>query len=138
MCLFIVPEFYKLKNVWTFILKLQKSHPILFIPNRKIYSIYGSFPNMIWNGGRVCVADEDISEDEIRETFELYTSYNVCLSLTMTNLVLEEKHLSDKYCNKILEIANTERYNTECIVAKDLMEEYIRSKFPNIKINKSI
>lgn len=135
---FVVPEFWQLKNIWTYVLNAYNSNINFFKPNRKIYSIYGCFPNMIWNGGRVCVSDHWCTEQEVIETFEHYNKLDVKLALTMTNLVVNETHLDDEYCNMILHIADNPKYNTEIIVANDILEEYIRKTYKNFKYTKSI
>lgn len=136
MSKFIVPEFYRLQSLWKFILDLYKNNNSIFIKNRKIHSIYGCFPNMIWNGGRVSIEDQDCTENDIINTFEFYSKYDVSIALTVSNLCLTEKHLNDAYCNMIFKIAN--KYNTYAIVSLDIIENYIRNTYPNIKITKSI
>ena len=135
---FVVPEFWQLKNIWTYVLNAYNSNNNFFKPTRKIYSIYGCFPNMIWNGGRVCVSDKWCTEEEVKNTFEHYNKLGVKLALTMTNLVVNETHLNDEYCNMILSIANNPKYNTEIIIANDILEEYIRKTYRNFKYTKSI
>lgn len=135
---FIVPEFYQLRNIWTFILNAYNQNNKFFKHDRKIYSIYGCFPNMIWNGGRVCVSDHYCTENEVKEIFDHYNKLGVKLALTMTNLVVNETHLNDEYCNMILRIANNPKYNTEIIIANDILEDYIRKIYRNFKYTKSI
>lgn len=135
---FIVPEFYQLKDIWTYIQSAYIKNNQFFKPNRRIYSIYGCFPNMIWNGGRVCVSDHWCTESEVIQIFEHFKSLNIRLSLTLTNLVVDETTLQDEYCNMIMNIANNPKYNTEVIVATDIIENYIRDKFKNLKFTKSI
>ena len=135
---FIVPEFWQLKNIWTYVLNAYNANNNFFKENRQIYSIYGCFPNMIWNGGRVCVSDKWCTEEEVKNTFEHYHKLGVKLALTMTNLFVNETHLNDEYCNMILHIANNPKYNTEIIVANDILENYIRNTYKNFKYTKSI
>lgn len=129
------PEFFFLKNTWSALLLDMKNHSGLF-NNVKIFGIYGCFPNMIWNGGRVCISEKNPSEQIIKNTFELYKKYDVDLILTLTNLNITKDDLLDPYCNMILKYAD--EYNAQCNIVDIDLENYIRDNYPNVLINKSI
>ena len=127
------PEFFGLKSLW---LKLLDEEKTYFNKNTVVKGIYGSFPNMKWNGGRVCLADSSPSYEEIEETFRVYKERDVNLTLCLTNMALKEEHYSDEYCNKICEIAS--KYNASCNIVDNNFGKYLESKFPKLKQNKSI
>lgn len=137
---FELPEFYKYQNVYDMFLKFVESENFC-ISNRAIESIYGCFPGMVWNGGRVCISKYKCSEQEIRDVFELYKSHNISLTLTNTNLWLDEyykdiSYINDEYCNMIMKIGN--EYKCNCLVINKNLEKHIRENYKNISIIKSI
>lgn len=123
---FYLPDFYNKLNLNLKICELKNEHPEYFYDNIKIGAIYGSFPGMIWNGGR-CIADCTSKEniDAIMNAFELQEAP---LRFTMTNCLLTEKELYNKYCNMILEMGH--KKGNGVIVNSILLENYIREKYP--------
>ena len=59
------------------------------------------------------------------------------IRLTATNLLIENKHLADTLGNTVLEIMSKNPIN-EIIVANDVMEVFIRDKYPDMKIVSSV
>lgn len=96
----------------------------------KIASVYGCFPPAIWNGGRRISGF--CSAERVREEITYFNSREISCRYTFTNTELTEKHLSDQYCNLLLEIANDKRNGV--IVYSNVLEEYIRENFPNYEI----
>lgn len=127
------PEFFRLKTLW---LKLLNEEKAYFNKNTVVKGIYGSFPNMKWNGGRLCLADNSPSYEEIEETFRVYKELGINLTLCLTNMALKEEHYSDEYCNKICEIAS--KYEASCNIVDNNFGKYLENKFPKLKQNKSI
>ena len=103
-----------------------KKKPEYFYDNVEIASVYGCFPPAIWNGGR-CVSG-DPTEDVIVRYINEFNSRNVPLRYTFTNPNIEKQHLSDKFCNRITELAHN-GFN-EIIVNSPVLEEYIRRQYP--------
>lgn len=128
-------NFY-LPGLWTkgslnrgIIFELQE-HPEYFYDNVAIGAIYGTFPNCIWNGGRVITGYT--TYEEINEIIKYYDFNNVPMRFTFTNTLLEKKHLLDTYSNLIMDLANNGK--NEVLVNSKLLENYIREKWPNYKI----
>lgn len=56
------PEFYLFQPIW---LKLLDEDKACFNENAMVKGMFGSFPNMDWNGGRVCLSEKTPSVEEI-------------------------------------------------------------------------
>jgi hypothetical protein len=130
------PGFVESQKAYKILFWLRDNASQCFYENVQISKIYGCFPNMIWNGGSYWFGP-CLSRNQIIDYFEWYSHQNVQLQLTFTNPILEETDLYDRYCNAILEIASNYDF-VEVLVSSDILEKYIRSKYPNIKIDKSI
>lgn len=126
---FYLPDFYNKYNLNLTIIYLLQNHPEYFYENIKIGAIYGAFPAMIWNGGRLNLTKEKCSNIEFY--INTFNNLEIPLRFTLTNNLISKEHLSDKYCNLIMDIANN-GYN-EIIINSSILEEYLRKKYPNYK-----
>lgn len=111
-------------------INLMKDYPDKFKPGYKIGSVYGTIPGAIWNGGRAVFGI--IQKDDIEKIVRTYNSMGVPARFTWTNTLLEEKHLSDTYCNLIMRVANN-GFN-QVLVNRPVLEDYIREYYPTYKI----
>ncbi len=113
--------------------EMLKKFPEYFREGIEIASVYGTFPPAIWNGGRTqqAVCDKNF----IKAVLSSLNSRGIPARFTFTNPMLEKKHLSDKFCNMILSMADNGL--NEVIVVSPLLEEYIRRNFPKYKITSS-
>ena len=113
--------------------EMLKNCPQYFREGVEIASVYGTFPPALWNGGRfqsgVC------NEGFIKQVIYSFNSRGIPLRFTFTNPMIEEKHLSDEYCNMIMKLADNGL--NEVIVMSPLLENYIREKYPNYKLTSS-
>lgn len=104
--------------------------------NSTIAGVYGSFNNLIWNGGRTIHCSDFETFTQIKNCLQNINSHNMTCKFVFTNCLLEKKHLEDKYCNQVLDlIAET---NNEIVINSYLLEDYIRTKYPNIPLISSI
>lgn len=94
--------------------------------------VSGSFP-CCWNSGRVVQSCSDLY---IAQCFEEYAKRGISLFLTFSNYKLQEKDLYDANCNKLLKQIN--EYHGGVIVGSDLLAQYIRCNYPQIKITASV
>lgn len=133
---FYCPDFYLGEKFYIQLLQWQKEIPEVFNENVNIKTIFGSFPNMLWNGGSIFKRERNAFETEIIKIKNIYEKLNIPLQLTLTNSQIKEEHLKDEYCNKILKIMNNGL--NEVLVSNNIMEEYIKNNYPNYKINRSI
>ena len=132
---FYCPGFVEGEDVYANLIQLKKDFPYLFYPDVNIKKIFGSFPYMIWNGGGYNFGDFILPIDAER-IVKKYTDLNIPLQLTCTNPSLAPTDVYDKYCNSILSIFDNGI--NEILVSSPYLEDYIRSKYPNYKIDKSI
>lgn len=114
----------------TFI-RLLKEHPEFFREGVEIGACYGEFPPSLWNGGRVSRPDM-CDEKFINMCINTINGLGVPLRYTYTNMVLEEKDLSDPYCNYCLKAAYNDMNGV--ILVSPILEEYVRKHFPKMKI----
>lgn len=127
---FHLPDFYHLADLNIYTVLLLDSNKEIFNDNIKISSVYGTFPNAIWNGGRLMTNGFGKYED-IMGAINFYNSHDIALRFTWTNPILEEHHLQDTYCNLITSLANNGK--NEILTNSELLEEYLRDKYTNYK-----
>ena len=106
--------------------------------NCNLFSVYGTFPGTIWNGGRsLANYFPKMNKKQIEERIKFFNDKNIKVHLTFTNNMLEEQHLNDKYCNDILDIADNNKDNC-IIIGSELLKNYIKKNHPNLKLSASI
>lgn len=99
--------------------------------NVRISSVYDSFPNVIFNGGR-CRVGPAFAISVIESVVSAINNFGVSIRYTFTNEFITEKYLSDYLSNMCLEIAHNELNGV--IVNSDIIENYVRENFPKYKI----
>lgn len=114
-------------------LAMMENCPHYFRDGVEIASFYGVFPPAVWNGGRMQGNTCDLNF--IKTVINTFNSKGISLRFTFTNPMLEEKHLSDRFCNLIMNLADNGL--NEVIVVSPLLENYIRERYPNYKITSS-
>lgn len=124
-----LPGFCYFRILNQILINLMKSNPQAFREGYRIGSVYGTFPGAIWNGGRAVMGS--VSEEEIKRTLEIYNKNDIPVRFTWTNSVLEEEHIHDKYCNRIMELANNGL--NQVLVNRPVLEEYLMEKYPDFK-----
>ncbi len=130
---FHLPDFtthFKLNYVFA---NMLKNAPEYFREGVEIASFYGAFPPSVWNGGRtiggVC------EPDFVKGVLKAFNSMGIPLRFTFTNPIVREEHLHDEFCNMVMKYADNGL--NECIVNSPLLEDYIRTTYPNFKITSS-
>lgn len=130
------PGFYENQYMYAKYFKLRRENPECFYENVNIKYIFGSFPSCLWNGGGTFFGDI-LDDFKIRNVFNWYKNNKIILQLTFTNPLLEERDLSDRYCNLILRIAE-EVGNVEVLVTSELLANYIKQNYPSLILDQSI
>ncbi len=130
---FHIPDFINHCRLNLLLLSLMQQHPEYFRDGVKIASVFGAFPPSLWNGGRntVGVVDDEI----IKQVTKAFNSRGVPLRFTFTNPLIEEKHLGDPFCNKVMRMCDNGM--NEVIVMSPILEEYIRKNYPSYRITSS-
>lgn len=127
---FHIPDFYFLNVLNRTLIDLIQRYPMFFYDNIAIGSVYGTFSNAIWNGGRVdtgCYIDKKNIENIVND----FNKRNVPLRYTFTNSQVTNEHFNNEYCNEILKLSDN-GYN-QIMVNNQALEEYLRKTYPNFK-----
>lgn len=114
---------------------IRRLHLEWFDPQMKITTIYDTFPSLIWNGGRPHSYKEIAREDK-QKMINFFNNQNIGVNFTFSNLLLEEKHLTDKQCNQVL--TDFESPLNGCIVATEILAQYIRQTYPQYRLILSV
>lgn len=118
-------EFYELYRVF---LPLFREHREYFYDWCEIGSIYGAPADCIWGGGRI--GDGTCDPQEV---LALMQEYGISARLTFSNSLLREEHLSDRRCNTLCTMFETQTgIRNGVIVHSDLLMEYLRAKYPGL------
>lgn len=130
---FHIPDFVRHCKLNLLLLSMMNEKPHYFREGVKIASVYGMFPPSVWNGGRAVFGAAD--EESISGVIKAFNSRGVPLRFTLTNPMLEKKHLGDPFSNKVMRMADNGL--NEAIVFSPMLEEYIRKNYPGYKITSS-
>lgn len=104
-----------------------------FLPYVEITGIYGCNKSK-WGGGRV-IRNDVSNPFEVANSMSKYP--NIFSELVFTNSLLAEEHLCDTDGNTLLE-AFINTTNTDVIINSNLLEEYIKNKYPDVSFISSI
>lgn len=127
---FHLPEATNSVSLYAALPDVMKKYPEMF--RGTIASYFGCWP-LIWNGGRNMWGP--LSLERVRIQLDAYNSRGIPYRLTFTNPLITEKHLADKDCNAVLDIADNGV--NEVIVNSPVLENYIRQTHPRMKITSS-
>lgn len=130
---FHIPDFAHHLKLNLLLVNSIADAPEYFHDGLKISSVFGTFPGMVWNGGRFLGGSVD--SNYVKKLLETFNSRNIPLRYTFTNPLIEEKHLSDPFCNQVMRLSDNSI--NEVIVMSPIMEKYIRENYPNYPITSS-
>ena len=94
-------------------------------------SVHGSVPCK-FNSGRRSI---NCSDDYIKECIREYHKRGIPLNLTFSNFMLQKEDLLDRESNRLLSMLNV---GDGVIIASDYLYEYIKKKYPHLKIISSV
>ena len=116
-------EFYSLYEVFLPLFRKRREY---FYDWCDIGSIYGAPEDCLWGGGRVGFGDA-----QPEEVAELLREYDISARLTLSNSLLEEKHLTDKKCNALCALYEKNgQVPNGVIIHSDLLLDHIKKKYP--------
>jgi hypothetical protein len=116
-------------------LAAQAAYPEWFNPALAITSVFDSILGLVWNGGRPDMG-EAVSFAELKQRVAFFNELNIGVYFTFSNLLLSEKHLTDKDCNQVL--AAFANPLNGCIVGSDLLVKHIRQNYPQYRLVLSV
>lgn len=132
---YYIPDFFFHYNVNLKLLELVNNEKDIFYDDFKIGAVFGNFPNCIWNGGGNFIG-RNVDKSEMIKISNIYNSYGVPVRLTMTNPLIEERDLYDRYSNYIMKNLNN-GFN-QVLISSPVLEEYVRKEYPEYPIVRSI
>lgn len=99
---FSIPGLYKYRRLNIALLDLMSDRPYLFKKDYMVTSVYGTFPNQIWNGDIPYI--DNCIRTNVKDTIKLYNSRNIGIRLVYTNkLIVSSYDLKDTFCNFTLD-----------------------------------
>lgn len=129
MIKFHIPDFFYHYDLNTCLIRYMNSNPDAFRKDICIGSIYGTFPDAYWNGGRFMGGYADVFN--IENTINAINNLGIPVRFTWTNSLINEHLLYDPYCNTVMKFANNGM--NEVLVNSPLLEDYLRKTYPNFK-----
>lgn len=134
------PKQFSLGGLYTNFELLQRFIPAIRQTNIGltgcIDSVFGSFPTVIWNGGRNILNYGIVSLPKAESVIEYFHKQDIPIRFVFTNSLLQKKHLNDYYSNEILSMIDE---NIDWIIlSSPILYDYVKHKFPNLKIVRSI
>ena len=128
---FYLPNFYETDFAFlnTYFITCLADNPEYFYDNIKIGALYGTFPGVVWNGGRTMLGD--VGLQRVCNTISKYEELNIPLRFTYTNCMLKPEHFQDSYANVITKLA--ENGKNEILVNSSDLETFLRKNYPNYK-----
>lgn len=131
------PDFVLGRYVYQEYFNLRKQYPYAFYEDSEITSIFGMFPNCIWNGGGEFSSPSFCTPAIIKNYFDFYNyELNIPIRLTCTNPVLTSEDFFDSYGNMIVRLG--ENGKNELLTSIPEFENFLRDRYPNYKYVKSI
>ena len=128
---FSLPGYYIHFTLLKTFLNYKKEHPLYFIPEHIIESLYDAPPNFKWNGGREYEDPHIYSLDDILNWY--FTNTTVSLRHTFTNLLLNNELIKDSTCNNFIQ-TKIRNDKDAIIIANPLLENYLNQNYPQINL----
>lgn len=135
MLKFYIPDFYNHYYVNLTLIDMIHHNPHMFYDDFEIAGVFGNFPSCIWNGGGI-QRGKILNRNEQLSIMSQFNDRGIPLLLTLTNPLIEERDLLDRYGNFIL--SNMNNGFNQLIVNSPIIEEYVRICYPDYKLIKSI
>lgn len=121
---FYLPGLFHYGEIYNILLETYKNNKTYFKDNVEIGCIYDA-PGGIWNGGRYI--DKETSVSDLQKVKKYMEDINIPVRFTYTNPLIKEEHLSDIYCNTVLDMFNNGK--NEILCNSNLLEKYLREKY---------
>ena len=123
-------------NIINIIDVIQKKYDCI-LPIKSVFGCY----SVVWSGGRSTYGKPpyDHSGWTPEVVFKKYNRKGIDVTYTFSNTLLKEEHLSDPSSNYLLDQLGKQEYEGNAVtIACDILSDYIREKYPNLKQKASI
>lgn len=131
MFVFSIPDGRDIRFATRSLLIAMEQHPNWFYGDFQIDAVFGSPQGFIWNGYNY-EPSANWDNEYVEELVGFYKTFGLFYRLDCTNFLLTPGNLADPYANMVATIV--EANGGEAIVTSVLMYEYIKRRFPNLKI----
>lgn len=129
--LFALPGIFERFDVYNHFIVLWKNARYIFKDDVEIDNIYGTPYGAIFNGGRGW-------RDTIKGPLYIINyckQYDIPINYVFTNTLIEKKHLSDTFCNKLLEWGNYA--GNSITINSPLLLKYVKKNYVNYTFKSS-
>jgi len=121
-----LPGLFEFFDLYKVFLPIYREHREYFYDWCHIGSIYGAPADCTWGGGRV-----GFGHNSPEEVCNFMQEYGISARLTFSNSLLTREHLSDKKCNNLCRLFQTQgRTRNGVIIYSDLLLDYIKTNYP--------
>ena len=128
----MMKAFYHLPGLFEFYELYRRFLPLFYGRREWFYdwcgigSVYGAPADCLWGGGRVGFGDARPSD-----VAALMREYGISAHLTFSNSLLRREHLSDKKCNALCAMFESNgAAESGVILCSDLLLNHIRERYP--------
>lgn len=123
-----LPGLFEFYDFYKEFLKVWRDHREYFYDWCDIGSVYGAPSDYLWGGGRI-----ETSNSDSMDVLNLVNEYSVSPRLTFSNSLINEEHLEDSKCNKLVKtFANESSAPAGVIVHSDLLLSYLKNIYPHL------
>ncbi len=135
---FTIAGFFTKKMIINKLLSLYEMNNHMFKKNIEISTLYDSYPDLLWNGGRVLCNDDGLKDySKILSNIRKINNLDIGVNFTFSNMFINKNDLLDEECNAILKILSENNLNG-VIVSSELLAEYIDTHYPTLNIILSV
>lgn len=128
---FHIPGLARSFNLNMVLLMLMHEFPEQFREDVSIGSFWGEFPSSVWNGGIRSTAG--FSEEDVSYVISELNGRGIAVRYTFTNVLVNQSHLGDRWCNRCMKLADTPDSKNGVIVASPVLEKHLRAKYPHFR-----
>ena len=123
--------FFKHFELYKKIILTLEKNPQWKYEDVRVDTLYDSFPNVIFNGGRIALGDS-VSPEKMEEVILFYNSRGIGINYTFTNSLITRKHIKNNLANYVLKIAHNKLNGV--ITSNPVIYKHIKKNFPKYNL----